>query len=89
MTEQDPQFKRDFDELRKMRDELRVKAHLTKLEAEEAWHELEARWEDLDAKAKQIGRESGEALEGVQAAAKLLVSELHEAYKDIKRRVLS
>ncbi len=89
MTKSDSQFNNDFDELRKIRDEMRVKAHLTLLEAEDAWHELEERWEDLEAKAKQLSRESGDALEDVSAAAKLLVGELRQAYLDIKRRILS
>ena len=89
MSEQDSKFKLDMDELRKIRDELRVKAHLGKLEAEDAWHELEGRWEDLEAKADQLRRESGESMEDIKTAAKLLASELRDGYKEIKRHVLS
>lgn len=89
MADQDSNFKQKLDELRQIRDELRVKAHLARLEADDAWEGLEARWEDLEAKAKQIGRESSETLEEVQAAADLLASELGEAYQEIKRRLLS
>jgi SMC interacting uncharacterized protein involved in chromosome segregation len=89
MSDENSRFKRELEELRTIRDELRVKAHLGRLEAEEKWSEVEARWEDLEAKAKQIGRESGEALEDVRAAAKLLAGELHETYKGIKKRIFS
>ena len=89
MSDENPRFSQEFEELKQLRDELRVKAHLGRLEAEEKWHELEGRFEDLEAKARQIGRESGEALEDVQAAAKLLAGELREAYQGIKRRILS
>lgn len=89
MSEEKSQFSLDMDELRKLRDELRVKAHLGRLEAEESWSELETRWEDLEAKANQLGRESGEAVDDVLAAGKLLVGELHHAYRDIKRRIVS
>ena len=89
MSDDHSRFSQEFEEVRKIRDELRVKAHLGRLEAEEKWHELEGRWEDLEAKARQIGRESGEKLEDVRAAAKLLTDELREAYRGIKSRILS
>lgn len=89
MSENDSRLHLDLDDLKRVRDELRVKANLGKLEAEDAWHELEARWEDLEAKMGQIGRESGEAVGEIRTAARLLVDELGDAYKDIRRRILS
>jgi SMC interacting uncharacterized protein involved in chromosome segregation len=89
MSDENSRFNHELEELRTLRDELRVKAHLGRLEAEEAWGEVEKRWQDLEAKARQIGRESGESLVDVRAAAKLLAGELRETYQGIKRRILS
>lgn len=89
MTEKKSVFKQEMDELHKLRDELRVKAHLGRLEAEDAWHDLERRWADLEAKTEQLRRESTDAAADVQTAASLLLAELKEGYRDIKRRVLS
>ncbi len=89
MSEERSKFNQDMDEIRKLRDELRVKAHLGRLEAEETWGDLETRWEDLEAKTSQLGRESGEAVDDVLAAGKLLAGELRDAYRDIKRRIVS
>ncbi len=88
MSENDSQFKQDLDQIRQIRDELRVKAHLAQLEAEDAWHELEEKWGNFEAKAKQLVRESGDAAEDVGAATKLLATELRDAYRDVKRRIL-
>lgn len=89
MSDDASPFESRLEELRRIRDEIRVKAHLGKLEAEEAWGQLEEKWEDLEARASQLGRESEDALEEVRSAAGLLVQELGEAYRDIKRRLLS
>ncbi len=89
MSDEKSRLDQELEELGRLRDEIRVKAHLGRLEAEERWEELERRWEDLEAKARQVARESGEALQDVRSAAGLLVEELRGAYQDIRRRLTS
>ena len=71
---------REIDELRRMRDELRLKAHLGRMDARELWDDLEKRWNQLEANAKQLTRESEDALAGVADVVRDTITELHEGY---------
>jgi SMC interacting uncharacterized protein involved in chromosome segregation len=71
---------REIDELRRMRDELRLKAHLGRMEVRKLWDDLEKRWNHLESNAKQLTRESGDALASVQDVVRDTITELHEGY---------
>lgn len=71
---------REIDELRRMGDELRLKAHLGRMDARELWDDLEKRWNHLEANAKQLTRESEDALAGALDVVRDTITELHEGY---------
>jgi hypothetical protein len=72
-------------ELRAMRDELRVQMHLSKLEARDLWDQLEGNWEHAESKLGKIGEASQETAEDVGQAAKLLLDELKEGYRRLRK----
>jgi hypothetical protein len=72
-------------ELRTMRDELRVQMHLSKLEARDLWDQLEGNWEHVESKLGEIGEASQETAEDVGQAAKLLLDELKEGYRRLRK----
>jgi len=71
---------REIDELRRMRDELRLKAHLGRMEVRGLWDDLEKRWNHLESNAKQLTRESEDALAGVLDVVRDSITELQEGY---------
>lgn len=75
----------EVQELKAMRDELRVQMHLSKLEARELWDELEGRWQHVESKAEQVGHASQETAEDVGQAAKLLLDELKDGYRRLRK----
>ncbi len=71
--------------LKQLRDELRVQMHLAKADARDEFDELEKKWEGVQSQLKDVGAASSEAMEGVAEAGKLLLEEIGEGYKRIRK----
>lgn len=74
----------ELDVLRQARDELKVQVHLAKAEAQDLWEQLEDKYERVENHAKQIARDAEQPLNDVADAAKLLIDEIREGYKQIR-----
>jgi adenylate cyclase len=73
--------------LRTIRDDLRVRLHLGQREVRDQWEKLERTWQHVEAKTKVLREESKESMEDVEEAARLLVDEIREGYRNLKRLV--
>ena len=73
--------------LRTIRDDLRVRLHLGQREVRDQWEKLERTWQHVEAKAKVLREESKESMEDVEEAARLLVDEIREGYRNLKKLV--
>jgi hypothetical protein len=80
-------LQRKIEALRRTRDELKLKVHLGRMDARELWDELEKRWNHLEASAKQLTRESGDALEGIRNAAGENLKELRLGYNQLAAKL--
>lgn len=87
MEELRSQINGAIDKLRQERDELRVKVSLAKMEASDEWRDLEKNLERLEAKAKELKGATAESAGDIGAAARLLVEELRNGFKNIARHV--
>jgi len=74
-------------ELEQQRDELRVKLNLGQAEAREEWEKVEHRWEQVKAKLDSIGDEAADVAEDVGDAAKLLLAEIRDGYKRLRKLI--
>jgi hypothetical protein len=73
-------LRRRIARLRRTRDHLYLKLHLGQMDAREFWDDLEERWNHLEANAKQLTRESEDALDGVASVVRGHITELREGY---------
>lgn len=74
-------------ELKRMRDELRVQLDLGKMEARDRWEKAEKAWSEFEGKMKLVARETGAALRDVGDTTKLLLEEIGEHYREIRKRL--
>jgi CBS domain-containing protein len=79
------QISEEITDLRRIRDELAVKVHLAKADARESWQQLEHSFIRLEAKARQISQLAEEPLADIREAARLLIDEIREGYRRIRR----
>lgn len=63
---------------------MKVQVHLAKAEAQDLWEQLEDKYERVENHAKQIARDAEQPLHDVADAAKLLIEEIREGYKQIR-----
>lgn len=75
------------DELKRQREELRLKLHLAKAEARDEFEKLEKRWEHLRGRLGVIGKEAGAASKDVLEATRLVLDEIKEGYRRIRKLV--
>lgn len=80
-------FSEEIDGLRRVRDELRVRGNLATKELRDLWEKAEKSWHELEGKLERVRKGTKESAENVEEAAKLLMKELGEAYRHIKRLV--
>lgn len=80
-----PDLKDLFETLKQERDELRVKVHLGKAEIKEEWDDIEDKWDKLRGKAGVVFDQASDASQDVTAAAKLMLGEIRDGYKRIRR----
>jgi BMFP domain-containing protein YqiC len=78
-------FKDEMDTLRTVRDELNVQMHLAQAEARDRWDQLEKKWQHLEAKAQVVGEASRDSLDDIEEAGKLLLEEIREGYRSLKK----
>jgi hypothetical protein len=78
-------FEEQLDELRRVRDELRVQLHLGKAEATELWENLEHRFAEAEGHARALARRAEAPLSDVADAARLLVDELGNGYRRLRK----
>jgi vacuolar-type H+-ATPase subunit H len=76
-------IRRDFDELKTMRDEIRIKLSLASMEAKTYWKQLEPRLEQLEQK---IVHDTGE--QAIDATQKLM-SDVSTAVRKFRDRLAS
>jgi hypothetical protein len=77
----------ELEGVRQARDELRVQMHLAKAEAQDLWAQLEEKFEKAEGHAKQIAGAADRPLHDVADAAKLLIQEIRDGYKEIKKSI--
>lgn len=85
MSEWKERFRSEFDELRRVRDELNVRVHLAKADAKDQWEKLEHEFHRLEGKGRQIAQVSEEPLREVRDAARLLIDEIRDGYRRIRK----
>jgi len=85
MAEWKERLENEIDELRRVRDELNLRVHLAKADAKDLWEKLEQQLHRLEAKGHQISRLSAEPLQDVRDAARLLIDEIREGYRRIRK----
>jgi hypothetical protein len=78
-------FQAEVEELRALRDDLKVQVHLGKMEAQRRFEKAEKDWEHLEGKLRALGSASRESLGDVREAAKLLLAEIRESYRHIRK----
>jgi len=71
--------------LQTIRDDLRVRLHLGQAEVRDQWEKIERAWQHVEARAKVLRNESKESMEDVEEAARLLVEEIREGYRNLKQ----
>lgn len=84
MADVGDKLEQEWKALQRSRDELRVQIHLGRAEAKEQWERIEHRYQEAESKLKSIARESEAPLREVRAAAKLLLQEIREGYRQIR-----
>ena len=77
----------EIEGLRTIRDDLRVRLHLGQLEVRDQWEKLERTWQHVEAKTKVLRAESKESMEEVEEAARLLVDEIRQGYRNLKKLI--
>jgi hypothetical protein len=85
MTEIGERLSEDLEALKTLRDEIRVRIHLGKREALDRWEEAEKRWEQIEGKLEVIRRESKESLQEIGRQVGILMHEVGQAYREIKK----
>ncbi len=85
MTENRRAFEDEIETLKTLRDELRVQLNLAGKDARDRFAEAEASWQKLEGRIEHAGKESRDALRDVGEAARLLVDEIKEAYRHIRK----
>jgi hypothetical protein len=85
MSEKKGAFEDELATLRTLRDELRVQVNLAAKDARDLFTQAEKGWDRLEGKAGLLKKESSAALLDVGEAARLVVSEIQEAYRHIRR----
>jgi DNA anti-recombination protein RmuC len=85
VTDWSERFAEEIDDLRRVRDELRVQVHLGKEEAKQRWEELEKRWAHLEARLKRVREESRESLDEIGEAARTLLEEIRNGYRQVRK----
>lgn len=81
MNNEQKHVKRDFEDLKRMRDELRLQAHLAKADLRDAVARLEERWPEVEAGVERMEKATGHAVNELAKAAKEMVSDLRKAYR--------
>ena len=75
----------ELDELKRIRDELRVQIHLGAAETRDLWEKTEQRFEQLERRLGEFKREVKEPLRDVGDATRLLLDEIGDAYRQIRK----
>jgi hypothetical protein len=78
-------LKDEVSKLEQTRDELKVKIHLGAMEAQEIWEKVEKNWGHLEARIKVVGDATQESASEVEEAAKILVEEIKDGYKRVRK----
>jgi hypothetical protein len=84
MVEIGDKLSEELEALRRTRDELRVKIHLGRAEARERFEQLEKSWHHLEGKLKLVRREAKEPLHEIGEAARELLREIRDGYRQIR-----
>lgn len=87
MSELADKLQEELEQLRTLRDELRVKVELGKMEARDRYEQAEKTWSELDGKLQLIRRETEQPMHDVAEAARLLLHEIAEAYRHVRKAV--
>ena len=74
----------ELEALRTTRDELRVQLHLGASEVKEKWEQVEHAWENIELEAEKLRDVAEDVAEDVGSAARLLVEEIKDGYKNLK-----
>lgn len=74
-----------IDTLKQDRDELRLKLHLASMEMQDQWHEVEHKWDNVSLKMQKAADEADEASEDIHEALHLLLHEIREGYRRIRK----
>lgn len=74
-----------MEEIKRNRDELKLKAHLFKSEVKDKWEDVENKWEHLSSEVRPALKATKEALSEISEANKLLLEEVAEGYRKIKK----
>ncbi|MCP4004175.1 MAG: hypothetical protein GY725_08275 [bacterium] len=82
-------LREDVEHLRRFRSELKADIHLGTLETKVQFEDAETRWHQLDDRLRSISEESGESLHDVGKAARALVDEIHDSYRQIRGKLSS
>lgn len=85
MAEHRGAFEDEIETLKTLRDELRVQLNLAGKDARDRFAQAEATWQKLEGRVEHAGKESAGALRDVGEAARLLVDEIKEAYRHIRK----
>ena len=80
-----PELKELLGKLETERDELRLKVHLARAEAKDEWEELEKKWEKFKDRSARMMDEAGDASKDVADAGKLLLTEIRDGYRRIRK----
>lgn len=84
MSELRSRLDEELDVLRATRDELRVQLHLGAAEVKAKWEKVEGAWENVELEIEKLRGAAEDAAEDVGSAARLLVDEIREGYKNLR-----
>ncbi len=78
-------FEGELLKLRNMRDELKLQIHLGGAELRDLFDTLENKWHAFERGAAEVGRVAAEEGEDVREATKLLLEEIRDGYRHIRK----
>ena len=84
MSDLQAKLDEEMEALKRVRDELRVQVHLGKAEAQELWEAMEHKWHEAESKLTRVARDAEEPLHEIGEAARSLLREIRDGYKQIR-----
>lgn len=75
----------EYEQICQLRDEVRLKIHLAGADTRDLFERLEKKWQELGRRLQPVKTAGREAAADISDAARLLMGELGEGYRHVKK----